>query len=86
MQCMIYTMDVAKLFMNGRSQAVRLPRAYRFADKEVSIRRQGETVILEPIKKSAWPKKFWKQLQIRDAKFARPPQGVMPSIPDLETR
>ena len=34
---------VAKLFINGRSQAVRLPMAYRFDAKEVFIRRDPET-------------------------------------------
>ena len=35
--------QVAKLFTNGRSQAVRLPLAYRFEGKEVFIRRDPET-------------------------------------------
>lgn len=35
--------QVAKLFLNGRSQAVRLPSAYRFDGKEVYIRRDPET-------------------------------------------
>ncbi len=35
--------DTAKLFMNGRSQAVRLPRAFRFECEEVFIRRDPET-------------------------------------------
>ena len=35
--------QVAKLFTNGRSQAVRLPAAYRFDTKEVFIRRDSET-------------------------------------------
>lgn len=34
---------VAKLFMNGRSQAVRLPATFRFEEKEVFIRRDPET-------------------------------------------
>lgn len=37
----------AKLFMSGNSQAVRLPKAYRFEGREVSIYRQGQRVILE---------------------------------------
>lgn len=41
--------DTAKLFMNGRSQAVRLPQAYRFDGDAVRIRRVGDAVILEPI-------------------------------------
>jgi antitoxin VapB len=42
-------LDTARLFWSGRSQAVRLPKQYRFAGKEVRIRRHGEAVILEPI-------------------------------------
>lgn len=39
----------AKLFMNGRSQAVRLPKEFRFEGKEVRIRRHGDGVLLEPV-------------------------------------
>ena len=39
----------AKLFRNGRSQAVRLPRDFRFEGDEVRIRRVGEGVLLEPV-------------------------------------
>ncbi|WAJ30037.1 antitoxin [Antarcticirhabdus aurantiaca] len=42
-------MDTAKLFWTGRSQAVRLPKEFRFDGQEVRIRRQGRSVILEPI-------------------------------------
>lgn len=38
--------QTAKLFNNGRSQAVRLPREFRFHGDEVFIRREGEDVIL----------------------------------------
>ena len=46
---------VAKLFRNGRSQAVRLPREFRFEGTEVSVRRDPETgdVILSPRRKTA---------------------------------
>jgi len=40
----------AKLFQHGGSQAVRLPKAFRFEGSEVSVRRDGDAVILEPIK------------------------------------
>ncbi|MDH2927824.1 AbrB/MazE/SpoVT family DNA-binding domain-containing protein [Lonepinella koalarum] len=42
-------MTTAKLFWTGNSQALRLPKAFRFNSKEVSIRKQGQKVILEPI-------------------------------------
>lgn len=38
--------DTARVFMNGRSQAVRLPAAYRFKGSEVLIERRGGAVIL----------------------------------------
>ena len=38
----------AKIFMNNRSQAVRLPKGFQFATKEVFIRKVGEDVILSP--------------------------------------
>ncbi|MDR3495807.1 MAG: AbrB/MazE/SpoVT family DNA-binding domain-containing protein [Ancalomicrobiaceae bacterium] len=39
----------AKLFTHGRSQAVRLPKEFRFEGTEVRVSRQGNKVILEPI-------------------------------------
>lgn len=41
-------METAKLFMNGRSQAVRLPKEYRFDGDEVYIKKVGGAVILIP--------------------------------------
>jgi antitoxin VapB len=40
---------IAKLFQNGRSQAVRLPREFRFEGGEVRVRRVAEGVLLEPL-------------------------------------
>ncbi|HUH87183.1 MAG TPA: type II toxin-antitoxin system VapB family antitoxin [Pusillimonas sp.] len=42
-------MNTAKIFWSGRSQAVRLPKDFRFDTDEVRIRRHGSGVILEPI-------------------------------------
>ena len=42
-------MDTAKIFQTGRSQAVRLPKEYRFNAKEVAIKRVGAGVLLMPI-------------------------------------
>lgn len=45
-------MQIAKLFQNGRSQAVRLPKTFRFEGMtEVFIEREGERVILSPTRK-----------------------------------
>jgi antitoxin VapB len=40
---------VAKLFRNGRSQAVRLPREFRFEGDAVRVRRVPEGILLEPL-------------------------------------
>jgi len=45
-------MDTAKLFTNGRSQAVRLPKEYRFEGTEVLIKKVGNTVVLIPLVES----------------------------------
>ena len=52
----------AKIFRTGRSQAVRLPKEVRFtADQvEVSVRREGRRVILEPL--DEWPEAFLEAL------------------------
>jgi len=42
-------MDTAKVFWSGRSQAVRLPKAFRVEAAELRIRRQGNAIILEPV-------------------------------------
>jgi len=42
-------MERAKIFWSGRSQAVRLPKEFRFEGDEVRIRRHGSAVILEPL-------------------------------------
>ena len=48
-------METAKLFKNGQSQAVRLPKEYRFDGEEVYIKKVGNTVMLIPIKNSWAP-------------------------------
>jgi antitoxin VapB len=51
-------MDTGKLFMNGRSQAVRLPKKYRFEGNEVLIKKTDAGVLLIPKTKSQW--EVWK--------------------------
>ncbi len=42
-------MDTARLFQSGRSQAVRLPKQYRFSGTEVLIKHLGKGVLLLPM-------------------------------------
>ncbi len=46
-------MDTAKIFENGKSQAVRLPKAYRLKGKEAYITKLGDAIILLP-KRNKW--------------------------------
>lgn len=46
-------MDIAKVFINGRSQAVRLPKDYRLEGSEVYVKKIDDVVLLIP-KDSAW--------------------------------
>ena len=49
------TADTAKVFTTRRSQAVCLPKEFRFATKKVTIGRQGDAVILRPkLDRAAW--------------------------------
>ena len=77
-------MPTAKIFANGRSQAVRLPKAFRFSGKEVFVRREGEAVVLEPIKGRAWPRDLWRKIRIDDRDFVRPAQGKAPARAALD--
>ncbi len=52
----------AKLFWNGRSQAVRLPLEFRFEGNEVLVSREGDRVILEPVSRRRWPRGHWKRV------------------------
>lgn len=45
-------METAKLFASGRSQAVRLPKAYRFSGTEVVVKRSAGGVLLLPLDRS----------------------------------
>jgi antitoxin VapB len=50
----------AKLFMHGRSQAVRLPKEFRFEGTEVRVSRQGDKVVLEAIEKPPFDVEGWR--------------------------
>jgi antitoxin VapB len=69
----------AKLFMHGGSQAVRLPKEFRFEGKEVTIRKVGDTVVLAPLKRDMAA--FWAEIDRTrgDAQLERPPQPEWPN-------
>ena len=72
-------MDTAKVFMTGRSQAVRLPKAYRFDTNEVSIEKQADgAVVLRPKPRGQLGDRLWAVLDSLpdDASFVRADQGT----------
>ena len=73
-------MNTAKLFMNGRSQAVRLPKEFRFDGDEVFIKKVGDAVILIPYH-APW-KTLEDSLQLFSADFME--DREQPSIQDRE--
>ena len=62
----------ARLFVNGRSQAVRIPAAWRFHCEEVRIRREGKRLVIEPI--DEWPDEFRALKGTWPESIERPPQ------------
>ena len=76
--------DTAKLFWSGRSQAVRLPKRFRMPGNEVRIRKQGATLVLEPIQTD------WQWLDSIAGAFSTDfladgrHQPDLPSRPDLD--
>lgn len=62
----------AKLFRNGRSQAVRLPREFRFSGDRVRVRRLGTGVMLEPL--TSDPREWFTALDSFDTEPLRRPR------------
>ncbi len=52
--------DIARIFMHGRSQAVRLPKEFRLPGDRVRVRREGQKLVLEPLEFD-WDA-FWAEL------------------------
>lgn len=78
--------SVAKVFTTGRSQAVRLPKAFRFTTDEVTIEKVGNAVILRPLKEdnAAWVAR----IEAICSKFEGMPDEIerdrTPAIDDIE--
>jgi len=64
-------MEIAKVFKNGRSQAVRIPRKYRFSTDEVRIQKCGDQLILTPVTSEMTLEKFLAMPQFPDFELDR---------------
>jgi antitoxin VapB len=73
----------AKIFKHGGSQAVRLPKEFRFEVDEVDVRKEGDAVILEPPKRKKRTPEEWKAFWARidalggDEPLERPEQPIL---------
>jgi antitoxin VapB len=68
------TLPTAKIFTTGRSQAVRLPKAFRFNTPEVTIERQGDAIILRPKVQSK--EEWWDDMEKILASFEGMPDEI----------
>lgn len=73
-------METAKLFQNGQSQAVRLPKKYRFKGDKVLIKRVGNAVVLLPYQDS------WETLFDSLDRFSDDFMSEDRSLPELQKR
>jgi antitoxin VapB len=64
---------IARVFWTGRSQAVRLPKEFRFETDTVLVHREGYAVIVEPA--NEWPAGYVESFVGVPDDFNRPPQG-----------
>ncbi len=79
-------MIIVQIIDVAGGQAVKLPAEFHFDSEVVSIRREGNAVILEPLDSSgsvpeAWPEGFFDSIRIEDPNFGRLGQGQMPLAP-----
>ena len=75
-------MKTARLFRNGQSQAVRLPKEFRFSGDKVFVKKRGDTVVLIPYQES-WQSLFSSLEQFTDdfmAERDQPEQQVREGV------
>ena len=72
----------ARIFWTGRSQAVRLPKEFRFEGDEVLVRREGNAVVLEPV--DDWPYGYVESFAGVSDDLVRPDQGRLDARESLE--
>ena len=68
-------MTIALIIDLDGTQVVQLPDEFRFSSATVSIRRDGQAVVLKPVMQTAWPVNFFESIRIVDPVFLRPDQG-----------
>jgi antitoxin VapB len=64
----------ARVFWTGRSQAIRLPKEFRFATDTVLVHRKGQALVVEPA--NVWPEGYVQSFSGVPDEFTRPSQGA----------
>lgn len=65
----------ARVFWTGRSQAIRLPKEFRFETDVVLVHRDGQAIIVKPVHE--WPDGYVESFAGVPDDFMSPPQGVV---------
>jgi virulence-associated protein VagC len=76
-------METATVILEGELQTVRLPKGFHLPTPTVSVRHDGDAIVLEPLKAKSWPECFFEFVHISDAAFVRPAQGTPPPVKTL---
>jgi len=68
----------ARLFRNGKNQAVRIPKEFEFPVHKVILRRKGKSLVIEPIVRARSLLEILNQLRPIHEKFPNVDQGLIP--------
>jgi antitoxin VapB len=77
--------NTVELHDTDQGQIICLPPGYRLPGPRVTVRREGNAVVLEPLVPAGWPEKFFESIRIDDPAFQRPDQGTLPPIVSLDS-
>ncbi|MEN0000574.1 MAG: AbrB/MazE/SpoVT family DNA-binding domain-containing protein [Pseudomonadota bacterium] len=69
----------ARLFKNGRNRAVRIPVDLDFDGDEVTLRKQGDALIIEPVEKQPSLKQWLETIEPWDEEFPDVDKGLLPA-------
>jgi len=81
--CYSCCVETATVTLEGERQTVHLPKGFRLPTPTVSVRHEGDAIVLEPVKSNSWPENFFDSIHITDPTFVRMDQGRLPSVKTL---
>jgi virulence-associated protein VagC len=76
-------METATVIHEGECLTVRLPKGFNISTSTVGVRHEGDTIVLEPIRRQTWPDGFFDSIHITDPAFSRSDQGQLPPVEPL---